>query len=268
MAQAQGFYQSTPPTGPSWTDLQDMNQKGYAFNKAKDLNKIFAKNVAQQTVTDPNTGKVITRAGDIDQAGFYRDAAQARLPPDMIAEGLKQFMGQRRAESELTGLNMVQQQMGVANPTQTRNNASVGEPAITQTGAKDALTSWFEDAKAKATANNPTAENTGGAPGQTAESAGPSNPLVPATAPDPTKAPLTKESLLAALRPGASADGQDLGQGKIEAQPGPLTRTPTMQLPELAPQSLKDRSPRRLTREPTCRPSRTAQPGRPLRVRG
>ncbi len=236
MAQAQGFYQSEPPKGPSWSELQEMQQKTYSFKKQKDLNRIFAKNVAQQTVTDPNTGKVITRAGDIDQAGYYRDAAQAGLSPDAISEGLKQFMGQRRAESELIGINMAQQQMGVANPTQTRNNASVGEPAITQTGAKDALDSWFEDAKSKATASNPAAENTGGAPGQTTESAGPSNPLVPATAPDPVKAPLTKESLFATLRPGASADGQDLGQGRIQAQPAPVTQTPTMQLPEPVPQ--------------------------------
>jgi hypothetical protein len=236
MAQAQ-FIPTAPAPSESWGQLQEIQQKTYDFKKKKDLNRIFAKNVAQQTVTDPSTGKVITRAGDIDQAGYYRDAAQAGLSPEAISEGLKQFMGQRRAESELVNLNIGQRQTGVDSPTQTRNNASVGEPAITQKPlTNDALDSWFEDMKGKATASNPTAENTGGAPGQTAESTGPSNPLVPATAPEPVKAPLTKESLFAALRPGASADGQDLGQGKIQAQPAPVTQTPTMQLPELAPQ--------------------------------
>ena len=236
MAQAQGFYQSQPQPQLGWDQIQEMRQKGYQFRQAQDLDKIFAKNIAKEPVLGPD-GSIITRPGDLDQAGFYRDAATAGIGADQFPKGVEYYLAQKKAESEAVGTNLGLRQMGVEKPVQSRNNASVGEPAITQTGAKDALASWFEDAKAKATTSNPTAENTGGAPGQTAESAGPSNPLVPASAPEPTKAPLTKESLFAALRPGASADGQDLGQGKIEAQPGPLTQTPAMQLPELAPQA-------------------------------
>ena len=250
MAQAQGFYQSQPGPALGWDQLQAMQQSGYRFGQSQDLDKIFAKNIATQNVTDPNTGKVVTRAGDLDQGGFYRDAAAAGIGADQYSEPFKYYLGQKRAESDAVGQKQGLQLMGVSQPTQTRNGAAVGEAPITISGQLPlTIDGLFPAMQAKMGSDSqgaqPQAQNTGGAPGQTAENAGPSNPLVPATAPDSGPSPLSKDSLFQSMK-SKMPDGQNLGQTVIQGQDAALRPSPTMQLPEpipTDPQSTISRAP-------------------------
>jgi hypothetical protein len=110
-----------------YKDLMDVVTKSYDENQRQTLNQLIAKNVAKQNVTDDN-GNVITRVGDLDQAGYMRDAVNSGLSPEAILAGAKYYQNQLgnrlSTQSAQTALKF-----GGSEPTaEGRAGATVGSP--------------------------------------------------------------------------------------------------------------------------------------------
>ena len=170
MAQATGFYDTTRQPDVSFKDLFDLRNA----SKKQYLDQIFAANIAKQNVVDPNTGKVVTYAGDLNNSGFYKAAADAGLGPSEMQAAMQYRAAQNQADAGQQQSNQMLRLYGADPAAAGRNGAQIGEPGI--------------GSAPNPSAGQPTSSSQSDAPSAPAE---PSNRLVTAAPPDPAQAPQT-----------------------------------------------------------------------------
>jgi hypothetical protein len=257
--QAQFFTQPVNYGNPS-----EENAANYAQTKKLLLDKAFASNIATEPVVDAS-GTVVTKPGDLDQAGFYRDAVKAGLGPAEVPAAMQYYLGQKQGESQAVALNLGQKQMGVQDPVVSRNGAQIGEPAITTTPAassepKNPLVpaaapspdgqapagSWFDQLKAK-----------------TQQPASDQAQIAAQTAAPSGAAQYDNKAALAKLFGMKDANGQDLGSSTLQGNQSTQPPSPVGQLPPLAPQAqgMISQAPDNRTALQTIEDSANAGPG-------
>ena len=126
MAQATNWYNSPTPAPLGMSDMLAIKDAAQARN----LKDIFAANIAKQNIVDPNTGKVVTYAGDLNNSGFYKAAADAGLGREEIQAAMQYRAAQNQADVGQQQSNQMLRLYG-ADPTAAgRNGAQIGEPGI------------------------------------------------------------------------------------------------------------------------------------------
>ena len=227
------------PQAPDYKDGMDEWSKLREQAKKTTLDQIFRDNIATEHSVDPQTG-VVTKPGDLDQAGFYKDVANSGiLGPEEFPVAMNAYLGQKQGATTAIALDLGNKQMGVQDPVVSRNGAQVGEPAITMTPAassepKNPLVpaaapspdgqapagSWFDQLKAK-----------------TQQPAPDQAQIAAQTAPPPGGAQPDNRAALARLFGMKDANGQDLGSSTLQANQAAPPPSPVGQLPPLPPQS-------------------------------
>src|ERR1035437_5712074 len=124
MAQATGFYDTTRQPDVSFKDLFDLRNA----SKKQYLDQIFAANIAKQNVVDPNTRNVVPSAGDLNNSGFYKAAADAGLGPSEMQAAMQYRAAQNQADAGQQQSNQMLRLYGADPAAAGRNGAQIGEP--------------------------------------------------------------------------------------------------------------------------------------------